>query len=48
MDPKKVFDFRPISLYNVIYKLIAEVLVNHLKLILPYVVFDTHSAFLLG
>ena len=48
MDPKKVFDFRPISLCKVIYKLIAEVLVNHLKLILPYVVFDTHSAFLLG
>ena len=40
-DPKKVLDFRLISLCNVVYKLIAKVLVNHLKLILPYVVSDS-------
>ena len=31
-----------------VYKLIAKVLVNRLKLILPYVVFDSQSAFLSG
>ena len=47
-DPQKVSDFRLISLCNVIYKLIAKVLVNHLKLIFPYVVSNSQSAFLLG
>ena len=40
-NPKKVSDFRLISLCNVFYKLIAKVLVNCLKLVLPYVVADS-------
>lgn len=47
-NPKKVSDFRPISLCNVVNKLIAKVLVNHLKQILPHVVSDSKSSFLFG
>ena len=45
-NPKKVADFRPISLCNVIYKLNAKVVANHLKKFLVQTVPNSQSVFL--
>lgn len=47
-NPKKFFDFRPISLCNVIYKLIVKVVANHLKMFLSTSVPYSQSALLSG
>ncbi|GKV31185.1 hypothetical protein SLEP1_g39903 [Rubroshorea leprosula] len=47
-NPQKIEEFRPISLIGVMYKILAKLLANRLKVVLDGIVDEQHMAFIRG
>ena len=47
-NPERVTEFRPISLCNVIYKIVSKVLANRLKTIISHIISESQNTFIPG